>query len=59
MKPKVTRRKEIIKVRAESNNTETKITIEKVNETKNKLIEKTNNIDKPDSSRKKGRGPNK
>ena len=33
MKPKVSRRKEIIKIRAEINEIETKKTIEKINET--------------------------
>ena len=46
-KPKVSRRKEIIKIRAEINEIETKKTIEKVNETKSWFSEKINKIDKP------------
>ena len=46
-KPEVSRRKEIIKIRAEINETEMKKTIEKINETKSWLFEKINKIDKP------------
>ena len=46
-KPKISRRKEIIKIRAEINNIETKKTIEKINETKTWCTEKINKIDKP------------
>ena len=46
-KPKVSRRKEIIKVRAEINEIETKKTITKINETKSWFFEKINKIDKP------------
>ena len=46
-KPKVSRRKEIIKIRAEINEIETKKTIAKINKTKSWLIDKMNNIDKP------------
>ena len=46
-KPKVSRRKEIIKIRAEINETETKKTIAKINETKTWFFEKINKIDKP------------
>ena len=46
-KPKVSRRKEIIKIRAKTNEIETKKTIEKVNETKSVFFEKINKIDKP------------
>ena len=46
-KPKVSRRKEIIKIRAEINEIETKKTIEKSNETKSWFFEKINKIDKP------------
>ena len=46
-KPKISRRKEIIKIRAEINNIETKKTIEKINETKSWFFEKINKIDKP------------
>ena len=57
-KPKVSKRKEIIKMRAEINETETKKTIAKMNKTKSLFFEKINKIDKPqpDSSRKRGRG---
>ena len=44
---KVSRRKEIIKIRAESNEIEMKKTIEKINETKSWFFEKINKIDKP------------
>ena len=46
-KPKVTRRKEIIKIRAEINERETKKTIAKINKTKSRFFEKINKIDKP------------
>ena len=46
-RPKVSRRKEIIKIRAELNEIETKKTIEKINETKSWFFEKINKIDKP------------
>ena len=46
-RPKVSRRKEIIKIRAEINEIETKKTIEKINETKSLFFEKINKIDKP------------
>ena len=46
-RPKVSRRKEIIKIRAEINEIETKETIEKISETKSWFFEKINNIDKP------------
>ena len=46
-KPKVSRRKEIIKIRAEINEIETKKTIPKINKTKSWLFEKINKIDKP------------
>ena len=47
-RPKVSRRKEIIKIRgAETNEIETKTTIEKINETKSWFFEKINKIDKP------------
>ena len=46
-KPKVSRRKEIIKIRAEINEIETKKTIEKINETKSWFFKKINKIDKP------------
>ena len=46
-KPKVSRRKEIIKNRAEINEIETKKTIAKINKTKSWFFEKINQIDKP------------
>ena len=46
-RPKVRRRKEIIKIRTGINKIETKKTIEKINETKSWFFEKINKIDKP------------
>ena len=46
-KPKVSRRKEIIKIRAEMNEIETKKTIAKINGTKSLFFEKINKIDRP------------
>ena len=46
-KPEVSRRKEILKMRAEINEIETKKTIAKINETKSWFFEKINKIDKP------------
>ena len=46
-KPKVSRRKEIITIRAEINEIETKETIAKINKTKNWFFEQINKIDKP------------
>ena len=46
-KPKVCRRKEIIKIKAEINEIETKKTIAKINKTKSWFFEKINKIDKP------------
>ena len=46
-KPKVSRRKEIIKIRVEINEIETKKTISKINKTKRWFFEKINKIDKP------------
>ena len=45
-KPKVSRRKEIIKIRAAINEIETKKTIAKINKTKSWFFEKINKIDK-------------
>ena len=45
--PKVRKRKEIIKIRAEINEKETKETIAKINKTKSWFFEKINKIDKP------------
>ena len=44
--PKVNRRKEIIKIRAEINETETKKTIAKIKKTKSWFFEKINKIDR-------------
>ena len=46
-KPKVSRRKEIIKIRTEKNEIETKKTTAKINKTKSWFFEKINKIDKP------------
>ena len=46
-KPKVSRRKETIKIRAEINEMETKKTIAKISKTKSWFFEKINKIDKP------------
>ena len=45
--PKISRRKEIIKIRAEMNEKEMKETILKINKTKSWFFEKINKIDKP------------
>ena len=45
--PKVSRRKEILKIRAEINAKQTKETIAKINKTKSWFFEKINKIDKP------------
>ena len=45
-RPKVSRRNEIIKIKAEINEIETKKTIEKIHETKSWFFEKINKIDK-------------
>ena len=45
--PRVSRRKELIKIRAEINAKETKETIAKINKAKSWFFEKINNIDKP------------
>ena len=46
-RPKVSRRKEIIKIKEEINKIETQKTIEKTNKTKIWVFEKVNKIDKP------------
>ena len=46
-KPKLSRRKEVTKIRAEINETETKKTTKKVSETKSGFFEKRNKIEKP------------
>ena len=45
--PRVSRRKEIIKIRTEINEKETKEAIPKINKTKSWFLEKINKIDKP------------
>ena len=45
--PKVSRRKEVIKIRSEINEKEIKETIAKINKTKRWFFEKINKIDKP------------
>ena len=45
--PRISRRKEITKIRAEINAKETKETIAKINKAKSWFFEKTNKIDKP------------
>ena len=45
--PRVSRRKEILKIRAEINAKETKVTIAKINKTKSWFFETINKIDKP------------
>ena len=45
--PKISRRKEIIKIRAEISEKEMKETIVKINKTKSWFFEKVNKIDKP------------
>ena len=47
MNPRVSRRKEILKIRSEINAKETKETIAKINKAKSWFFEKTNKIDKP------------
>ena len=46
MNPRVRRRKEILKIRAEINEKETKETIAKINKDKSWFFEKINKIDK-------------
>ena len=45
--PRVGRRKEIIKIRAEINEKDTRVTIANINKTKSWFFEKINKIDKP------------
>jgi hypothetical protein len=45
--PKTNRRREIIKIRAEINEIETRKTIQRINETKSWFFEKINKIDRP------------
>ena len=46
-RPKVSRRKDIIKIKEEINKIEIQKTIEKINKTKSWFFEKVNKIDKP------------
>ena len=60
-KAKVSRRKEIIKIRAEINENEMKEMIAKINKTKSWFFEKINKIDKPLArliNKKKGKDSN-
>ena len=59
--PKVSRMKEIIKLKVEINDIETKQTIKSINETKSWFFEKVNKIDKPFTRliKKKRQDPNK
>ena len=45
--PRISRRKEILKIRAEINEKETKETIAKINKAKSRFFERINKIDKP------------
>ena len=59
--PKVSRRKEIIKIRSEINEKEMKETVAKINKTKSWFFEKINKVDKPLASlikKKKGEDSN-
>ena len=47
IKPKSTRRREIIKIRAEINELETRKTVEQINKTRSWCFERINKIDKP------------
>ena len=54
--PRASTRKEILKIRAEINEKETKETIAKINKAKSWFVERINKIDhQPDSLRNKGR----
>ena len=54
--PKVSRRKEIIKIRSEINEKEMQETIAKINKTKSWFFEKINKIDKPLARLKEKKG---
>ena len=47
MRPKVSRRRDIIKIKAETNKIEKNKTIERINESRSWFFEKINKIDKP------------
>ena len=59
--PRVSRREEIIKIRAELNGIEAKHTIVRINESRSRFVEKINKIDKPLCRliKKKREDPNK
>ena len=59
--PRANRRKERVNIRTELNDTETKRTIQKINESRSWFFEKINKIDKPLSRliKKKRKDPNK
>jgi hypothetical protein len=52
-KPKTSRRREIIKIRAEVNEIEKNKTIQRINETKSWVFEKINKIDRPLAKRRR------
>ena len=54
--PRVSRRKEILKIRAEINAKETKETIAKINTAKSWFFEKINKIDKPLATHQEKKG---
>ena len=59
-RPKIIRRKDIIKIKEEINKIEIQKTIEKINKTKSWFFEKVNKIDKPLARlTKKRKNPNK
>ena len=47
MKPSPSRRRQLIKIRAELNEIETRRTVEEINKTRNWFFERINKIDKP------------
>ena len=47
IKPKPSRSREIIKIRAENNEIEIRRTVEQINKNRSWFFERTNNIDKP------------
>ena len=47
IRPKPSRRREIMKIRAEINEKETRKTVEEINETRRQFFERTEKIDKP------------
>jgi hemerythrin len=57
-KPQTSRRREIIKIRAEINEMETKQTVQRISETKHWFFEKISKIDKPLANMTKRRQKN-